>query len=261
MSKETLNPLASGQQQVKKACDALGLDPAVYELLKEPQRIIEITIPVRMDDGSIKTFKGYRSAHNDAVGPFKGGIRFHQNVNSDEVKALSLWMSIKCQVTGIPYGGGKGGITVDPSELSQRELEQLSRGWVRGMWKYLGEKVDVPAPDVNTNGQIMAWMQDEYNKLTGEQTIGVFTGKPLSYGGSQGRNEATGFGVAVTMREAFTALGKDLKGATVAVQGFGNVGKYSVKNIMKLGGKVVAVAEFEKGKGAFAVYKAEGFTF
>ena len=242
MSKETLNPLASGQKQVKIACDALGLDPAVYELLKEPQRIIEITIPVKMDDGSIKTFKGYRSAHNDAVGPYKGGIRFHQNVNSDEVKALSLWMSIKCQVTGIPYGGGKGGITVDPSELSQRELEQLSRGWVRGMWKYLGEKVDVPAPDVNTNGQIMAWMQDEYNKLTGEQTIGVFTGKPLSYGGSQGRNEATGFGVAVTMREAFTALGKDLKGATVAVQGFGNVGKYSVKNIMKLGGKVVAVA-------------------
>jgi len=261
MSKETLNPLASGQQQVKKACDALGLDPAVYELLKEPQRIIEITIPVRMDDGSIKTFKGYRSAHNDAVGPFKGGIRFHQNVNADEVKALSLWMSIKCQVTGIPYGGGKGGITVDPSELSQRELEQLSRGWVRGLWKYLGEKVDVPAPDVNTNGQIMAWMQDEYNKLSGEQTIGVFTGKPLSYGGSQGRNEATGFGVAVTMREAFKALGKDLKGATVAVQGFGNVGKYSVKNIMKLGGKVVAVAEFEKGKGAFAVYKEAGFTF
>ena len=261
MSKETLNPLASGQKQVKIACDALGLDPAVYELLKEPQRIIEISIPVKMDDGSIKTFKGYRSAHNDAVGPYKGGIRFHQNVNSDEVKALSLWMSIKCQVTGIPYGGGKGGITVDPSELSQRELEQLSRGWVRGMWKYLGEKVDIPAPDVNTNGQIMAWMQDEYNKLTGEQTIGVFTGKPLSYGGSQGRNEATGFGVAVTMREAFTALGKDLKGATVAVQGFGNVGKYSVKNIMKLGGKVVAVAEFEKGKGAFAVYKAEGFTF
>ena len=152
MSKETLNPLASGQQQVKKACDALGLDPAVYELLKEPQRIIEITIPVKMDDGSLKTFKGYRSAHNDAVGPFKGGIRFHQNVNADEVKALSLWMSIKCQVTGIPYGGGKGGITVDPSELSQRELEQLSRGWVRGLWKYLGEKVDVPAPDVNTNG-------------------------------------------------------------------------------------------------------------
>ncbi|MDU1910343.1 Glu/Leu/Phe/Val dehydrogenase [Fusobacterium sp.] len=261
MVKETLNPLLSAQAQVKKACDALGADPAVYELLKEPQRIIEISIPVKMDDGSLKTFKGYRSAHNDAVGPFKGGIRFHQNVNADEVKALSMWMSIKCQVTGIPYGGGKGGITVDPSELSQRELEQLSRGWVRGMFRYLGEKMDIPAPDVNTNGQIIAWMQDEYNKLAGEQTIGVFTGKPLSYGGSAGRNEATGFGVAVTMRETFKALGKDLAKATVAVQGFGNVGKFSAKNVIKLGGKVVAVAEFEKGKGAFAIYKAEGFTF
>ncbi|CEM62274.1 Glu/Leu/Phe/Val dehydrogenase [Treponema phagedenis] len=261
MSKETLNPLANAQAQVKKACDALGADPAVYELLKEPQRMIEISIPVKMDDGSVKTFKGYRSAHNDAVGPYKGGIRFHPNVNSDEVKALSIWMSIKCQVTGIPYGGGKGGITVDPSELSQRELEQLSRGWVRGMYKYLGEKVDVPAPDVNTNGQIMAWMQDEYNKLTGEQTIGVFTGKPVTYGGSQGRTEATGFGVAVTMREACKVLGMDLKKSTVAVQGFGNVGKFTVKNIMKLGGKVVSVAEFDKKEGTYAIYKEGGFTF
>lgn len=261
MSKETLNPLLNAQAQVKKACDALGANPAVYELLKEPQRIIEISIPVKMDNGTIKTFKGYRSAHNDAVGPYKGGIRFHPDVNADEVKALSIWMSIKCQVTGIPYGGGKGGITVDPSELSKRELEELSRGYVRGMYRYLGEKLDIPAPDVNTNGQIMAWMQDEYNKISGEQGIGVFTGKPLTYGGSQGRNEATGFGVAVIMRESFKALGKDLKGSTVAVQGFGNVGKFTVKNIMKLGGKVVAVAEFEKEKGAYAVYKAEGFTF
>ena len=261
MSKETLNPLANAQAQVKKACDALGTDPAVYELLKEPQRMIEISIPVKMDNGTIKVFKGYRSAHNDAVGPYKGGIRFHQNVNADEVKALSIWMSIKCQVTGIPYGGGKGGITVDPSELSQRELEQLSRGWVRGLYKYLGEKVDVPAPDVNTNGQIMAWMQDEYNKLTGEQTIGVFTGKPLTYGGSKGRNEATGFGVAVVMREACKALGMDLKKSTVAVQGFGNVGKFTVKNIIKLGGKVVAVAEFDKKEGTYATYKESGFTF
>ena len=261
MSKETLNPLANAQAQVKKACDALGTDPAVYELLKEPQRMIEISIPVKMDNGSVKVFKGYRSAHNDAVGPYKGGIRFHQNVNADEVKALSIWMSIKCQVTGIPYGGGKGGITVDPSELSQRELEQLARGWVRGLYKYLGEKVDVPAPDVNTNGQIMAWMQDEYNKLTGEQTIGVFTGKPLTYGGSKGRNEATGFGVAVVMREACKALGMDLKKSTVAVQGFGNVGKFTVKNILKLGGKVVAVAEFDKKEGTYATYKESGFTF
>lgn len=261
MNKENLNPLISAQANLKKSCDALGTDPAVYELLKEPQRIIEITIPVKMDDGTLKTFKGYRSAHNDAVGPFKGGIRFHPNVNADEVKALSIWMSIKCQVTGIPYGGGKGGITVDPSELSPRELEQLSRGWVRGMFNYLGEKVDIPAPDVNTNGQIMAWMQDEYNKLAGKQTVGVFTGKPLSYLGSKGRNEATGFGVAVIMREAFKALGKDIKGAKIAVQGFGNVGKFTVKNAIALGGKVVAVAEWTKEKGAFALYKEEGFTF
>ena len=145
--------------------------------------------------------------------------------------------------------------------MSQRELEQLSRGWVRGLYKYLGEKVDVPAPDVNTNGQIMAWMQDEYNKLTGEQTIGVFTGKPLTYGGSKGRNEATGFGVAVIMREACKAIGMDLKKATVAVQGFGNVGKFTVKNIIKLGGKVVAVAEFDKKEGTYATYKESGFTF
>ncbi len=261
MSKETLNPLVSAQANLKKSCDALGADPAVFELLKEPQRIIEISIPVKMDDGSIKTFKGYRSAHNDAVGPFKGGIRFHPNVNADEVKALSIWMSIKCQVTGIPYGGGKGGITVDPSELSERELEQLSRGWVRGMFRYLGEKLDIPAPDVNTNGQIMAWMQDEYNKLAGEQTVGVFTGKPLTYLGSKGRNEATGFGVAVTMREAFKAIGSHISRGTTAVQGFGNVGKFTVKNILKLGGKVVAVAEWEKEKGAYAVYKEAGFTF
>lgn len=261
MNKENLNPLISAQANLKKSCDALGADPAVYELLKEPQRIIEITIPVKMDDGTLKTFKGYRSAHNDAVGPFKGGIRFHPNVNADEVKALSIWMSIKCQVTGIPYGGGKGGITVDPSELSPRELEQLSRGWVRGMFNYLGEKVDIPAPDVNTNGQIMAWMQDEYNKLAGKQTVGVFTGKPLTYLGSKGRNEATGFGVAVIMREAFKALGKDIKGAKIAVQGFGNVGKFTVKNAIALGGKVVAVAEWTKEKGAFALYKEEGFTY
>lgn len=243
MSKETLNPLASGQQQVKKACDALGLDPAVYELLKEPQRIIEITIPVRMDDGSIKTFKGYRSAHNDAVGPFKGGIRFHQNVNSDEVKALSLWMSIKCQVTGIPYGGGKGGITVDPSELSQRELEQLSRGWVRGMWKYLGEKVDVPAPDVNTNAQIMSWIVDEYSTLKGEWSPGIVTGKPIEVGGSLGRNEATGRGCLIALQSYLAKKNLDIKNLTVAVQGFGNVGSVGARLIAQAGAKVVAIGD------------------
>ena len=170
MSKEILNPLESAQKQVKDACDALGYGESVYELLKEPKRFIEVSIPVKMDDGSVKVFKGYRSMHSDAVGPGKGGIRFHPDVNPDEVKALSVWMTFKCCVTGIPYGGGKGGITVDPSTLSQGELERLSRGYIQGRYKYLGEKIDIPAPDVNTNGQIMAWMVDEYCKLTGGQS-------------------------------------------------------------------------------------------
>lgn len=260
MSKETLSPLLNAQLQVKKACEILGLDDRYYEILKEPKRIIEISIPVKMDDGSLKVFKGYRSAHNDAVGPSKGGIRFHPAVNADEVKALSIWMTFKCCVTGIPYGGGKGGITVDPSELSERELEQLSRGYVRGIHKYLGEKVDIPAPDVNTNGKIMSWMMDEYCKLTGEQTIGVFTGKPIEFGGSQGRTAATGLGVAIIARENLKSIGKDMKGAKIAVQGYGNVGKYSVKNFIALGAKVVAVAEWTKAEGTYALYKEEGFT-
>ncbi|NLL92187.1 MAG: Glu/Leu/Phe/Val dehydrogenase [Ruminococcaceae bacterium] len=255
------NPLESAQLQVKHACDVLGLEPAVYELLKEPLRVIEISIPVRMDDGSTKVFKGYRSLHNDAVGPGKGGIRFHPAVNLDEVKALSIWMTFKCGVTGIPYGGAKGGVTVDPRKLSQRELENLSRGYIRGLHKYLGEKIDIPAPDVGTNGQIMAWMVDEYCKLTGNFAVGVLTGKPVQWGGSLGRNEATGFGVAVTAREAAAKMNFDLSGAKVAVQGFGNVGSYTVKNFIKLGGKVVSIAEWEPKNGTYAIYNEDGFSF
>ncbi|NMA84234.1 MAG: Glu/Leu/Phe/Val dehydrogenase, partial [Epulopiscium sp.] len=230
MTVENLNPLENAQRQVKMACDALGLEPSVYELLKEPQRVIEISIPVKMDDGTVKVFKGYRSVHNDAIGPAKGGIRFHPGVNLDEVKALSVWMTFKCCVTGIPYGGGKGGICVDPKTLSKGELERLSRGYMVGLYKYLGEKIDIPAPDVNTNGQIMAWMVDEYNKLTGHHAVGVLTGKPVEWGGSKGRTEATGFGVAVIAREAARELGIAMEKATVAVQGFGNVGSFTVKN-------------------------------
>ena len=233
-----LNPFENAQKQVKDACDRLGLEPAVYELLKEPQRFIEVSIPVKMDDGSIKIFKGYRSMHNDAIGPTKGGVRFHPNVNPDEVKALSIWMTFKCCVTGIPYGGGKGGITVDPKTLSKGELERLSRGYIDGIYKLIGEKVDIPAPDVNTNGQIMAWMVDEYNKLMGTSAIGVITGKPVGFGGSLGRTEATGFGVSVVAREAAKKLGINMKGAKVAIQGFGNVGSYTVKNVQGQGAKV-----------------------
>lgn len=255
------NPLESAQLQVKHACDRLGLDPAVYELLKEPQRVIEVSIPVKMDDGSLKTFKGYRSLHNDAIGPGKGGIRFHPGVNPDEVKALSIWMTFKCGATGTPYGGGKGGVTVDALSLSDNELEQLARGYIRGMHKYLGEKIDVPAPDVGTSGKVMAWMVDEFQKLTGHFELGVLTGKPVAWGGSLGRNEATGFGVAVVGREAAAKHEIKLDGARVAVQGFGNVGRYTVKNFMRLGGKVVAIAEWEPKDGTYAIYNEDGFDF
>lgn len=263
MATESLNPLVNSQRQLKSACDLLGVDPIVYELLKEPQRVIEITIPVKMDDGTVKVFKGWRSAHSSAIGPSKGGCRFHQNVCMDEVKALSLWMTFKCGIVGIPYGGGKGGVCVNPQELSQRELEQVARGYIRGIYKYIGEKIDIPAPDVNTNGQIMAWMADEYIKLNGEKMeIGFITGKPVAFGGSKGRNEATGFGVAVIAREFAAKNNVDMKKATVSVQGFGNVGRYTVKNIMRQGGKVVSIAEYDvSSKSTYAIYNEAGFNF
>lgn len=256
MSKENLSPLMAAQAQIKDACDQLGLENSVYELLKEPQRVIEISIPVKMDDGGVKIFKGYRSLHNNAVGPGKGGIRFHPAVNLEEVKALSIWMTFKCCVTGIPYGGAKGGITVNPKELSQGELERLSRGYIQGLYKYLGEKIDIPAPDVNTNGQIMAWMVDEYIKLTGKHEIGVITGKPVEFGGSKGRNEATGYGVGVTVREVAKKLNMKTEDLKVAVQGFGNVGSFSVKHTEKLGAKIVAI-----GLRNNAIYKEGGFKY
>lgn len=263
MATESLNPLVNSQKQLKSACDLLGVEPIVYEMLKEPQRVIEVTIPVKMDDGSTKVFKGWRSAHSSAIGPSKGGVRFHPNVNLDEVKALSLWMTFKCGIVGIPYGGGKGGVCCNPQELSQRELEQIARGYIRGIYKYIGEKIDIPAPDVNTNGQIMAWMTDEYIKLNGEKMeVGFITGKPVGFGGSKGRNEATGFGVAIIAREMAKAMGLDIKTSTVAVQGFGNVGRFTVKNVQRQGGKVVAVAEYDiASKRTYAIYNEAGFDF
>ena len=263
MATESLNPLVNSQKQLKSACDLLGVEPIVYELLKEPQRVIEVSIPVKMDNGEVKVFKGWRSAHSSAIGPSKGGIRFHPDVCLDEVKALSLWMTFKCGVVGIPYGGGKGGVSCNVNELSQRELEQIARGYIRGIYKYLGEKIDIPAPDSGTNGQIMAWMTDEYIKCNGDKMeIGFITGKPLGFGGSKGRNEATGFGVAVIAREMAAKMGIDMKKATVAVQGFGNVGRYTVKNVERQGAKVIAVAEFDpKQKKTYAIVKEDGIDF
>lgn len=261
MERENLNPLENAQRQIKMACDKLGLNPAAYEILKEPQRVIEISIPIKMDDETVKVFKGYRSLHNDAIGPGKGGIRFHPDVNLDEVKALSIWMTFKCCVTGIPYGGAKGGITVNPKELSEGELERLSRGYIQGIYKYLGDRIDIPAPDVNTDGKIMAWMVDEFNKLSGHHEIGVITGKPVLWGGSEGRNEATGIGVAYTVREALKKYNINIKDATIAVQGFGNVGSFTVKNIQRLGANIVAIAHHNKEIGAYAIYNKDGLDF
>lgn len=249
--------LLNAQLQVKQACEKLGLEDHIYSLLKEPQRVLEVSIPVKMDDGTYKVFKGYRSQHNNAMGPYKGGIRFHPNVDMNEVKALSIWMTFKGGVMGVPYGGGKGGVTVDPKTLSQGELERLSRGYIDLTYKYLGEKMDIPAPDVGTNGQIMAWMTDEYIKLTGDYNLGVITGKPVEWGGSLGRTDATGYGVAVVAREILNKKGIEAKSATAALQGFGNVGTYSGKYLQEQGIKVLAVAGHEKGV-EFAIYNQNG---
>ena len=240
MAKETLNPFEIAQKQVKSACDKLNADPAVYEILKNPMRVLEVSFPVRLDDGTVKTFIGYRSQHNNAVGPFKGGLRFHPDVTKDEVKALSTWMTFKCSVAGIPYGGGKGGMAIDPKDYSKAELERISKGFATAISPIIGEKVDIPAPDVNTNGQIMSWMVDAYEKVAGKSTKGVFTGKPLEFGGSLARTEATGYGVQLTAKKALAKLNMDVKGATYAVQGFGNVGFYTAYYAHKDGAKIVA---------------------
>jgi len=253
MAKETLNPFEIAQKQVKSACDKLNADPAVYEILKNPMRVLEVSFPVRLDDGTVKTFIGYRSQHNNAVGPFKGGLRFHPDVTKDEVKALSTWMTFKCSVAGIPYGGGKGGMAIDPKDYSKAELERISKGFATAISPIIGEKVDIPAPDVNTNGQIMSWMVDAYEKVAGKSTKGVFTGKPLEFGGSLARTEATGYGVNLIAKKALAKLNIDVKGATYAVQGFGNVGFYTAYYAHKDGAKIVAFSNTD-----VAIYNENG---
>jgi glutamate dehydrogenase len=242
---KTLNPFEIARKQLKEACEALGEEKIVYEILSEPERILKVNIPVKMDDGSIKTFIGYRVQHNDASGPTKGGIRFHPNVNEDEVKALATWMTFKCGVVGLPYGGAKGGVTVDPSGMSKNELERLSRGYVRAIAPIIGERRDIPAPDVNTNAQVMAWMVDEYSQLRGVGTTlsATFTGKPVEFGGCLARKEATGYGIALIAREAAKYKELNIKDLKVAVQGFGNVGSYTAMYLQELGATVIAVSD------------------
>lgn len=237
------NILESTQEVVHEALEKLGYPEEMYELLKEPLRMLTVRIPVRMDDGSTKIFTGYRAQHNDAVGPTKGGIRFHPSVTEVEVKALSVWMSLKAGIVDLPYGGGKGGIVCDPREMSFREIERLSRGYVRAISQIVGPTKDIPAPDVFTNSQIMAWMMDEYSRIDEFNSPGFITGKPLVLGGSHGRETATAKGVAIMIREASLRRGIELKGARVVVQGFGNAGSFLSKFMHDAGAKVIAVSD------------------
>ncbi|MGI2329260.1 Glu/Leu/Phe/Val family dehydrogenase [Planococcus sp. YIM B11945] len=240
---ENLNLLTSTQEVIKTALDKLGYEESMYELLKEPMRILEVRIPVRMDDGNTKVFTGFRAQHNDAVGPTKGGIRFHPDVNREEVMALSMWMTLKCGIVELPYGGAKGGIICDPREMSMHEIEKLSRGYVRAISQFVGPNKDIPAPDVFTNSQIMAWMFDEYSKIDEFNSPGFITGKPIVLGGSQGRDKATAQGVTICIYEAAKKRGLDIKDARVVIQGFGNAGSFLAKILYDAGAKIVGISD------------------
>ena len=245
--KTPFNPFEMAQAQFDKAADVLGLDPATRDLLRFPLREYHVAIPVRMDDGSVKVFRGFRVQHNDSRGPCKGGIRFHPHETADTVRALAMWMTWKCAVVDIPLGGGKGGVICDPHHLSAREQEGICRGWIRQVAKNVGPVNDVPAPDVMTTPQHMLWMLDEYETLAGGKYPGFITGKPVGSGGSLGRTEATGYGVIFTLREALKELGIDIKKTKAAVQGFGNVAQYAIKLYTQLGGKVVCCSSWDQG--------------
>ncbi len=238
---------AVAQQQFDLAAKRLNLDPGIAAVLREPRRQLTVHFPVRMDDGSTRVFEGHRVQHNLGRGPAKGGIRFHQDVNIDEVKALAMWMSWKCAVMDLPYGGGKGGVTVDPKQLSVGEIERLTRRFTTEIAVIIGPESDIPAPDVNTNSQTMAWMMDTYSMHAGHTVPGVVTGKPIALGGSKGRNEATARGAVICVREAASKIGLNLKGATVVVQGYGNAGSIAAKLISDLGAKVIAVSDSSGG--------------
>jgi glutamate dehydrogenase (NAD(P)+) len=259
MTKE-MNPFELAQAQFDQVAEQMNLDAAVRSMLRWPLREFRFQIPVRMDDGSIKVYFGFRVQHNDARGPAKGGIRFAADETLDTVRALATWMTWKCAVADIPLGGGKGGVVVDPATLSVGEKERLCREWIDAIWKNLGPRNDVPAPDVGTTPQMMGWMMDEYSKLRGEYVPGVITGKPIGGGGSEGRTAATGFGVVVTIREAMRHLGISAPGTTASIQGFGNVAQYAALTfIEQLGGRVIAVSCWDRhDKQAHTYTKEEG---
>jgi len=249
------NPFEIAQRQCDQCAGYLELDPNVHEIIRVPSREIHLYIPVRMDDNSVKVFKGFRVVHNDVLGPAKGGIRFHPEETIDTVRALAAWMTWKCALLNLPLGGGKGGVICNPKELSAGELERLSRGYVSQLWQFIGPEKDIPAPDVYTNSQVMAWMMDEYSKIAGKNQFGVITGKPPQIGGSLGRNDATARGGLYVLREAAKTCKIDLANATLAIQGYGNAGYY-VAHLAKnlFGSRIVAISD---SKGA--IFSPEGF--
>ena len=256
---EQINAFEMAQKQFDGVAKQLHLDPNIAEILRWPAREFSFRIPLRMDDGSLKVYQGFRVQHNDARGPNKGGIRFAANETMDTVRALATWMTWKCAVADIPLGGGKGGIVVDPSTLSLTEKESLCRGWVQAMWKNIGPRNDVPAPDIGTTPQMMGWMMDEYSRLVGQYTPGVFTGKPVGGGGSLGRTEATGYGVIYTIREAMKHLNLDSKKSVVALQGFGNVSQYAAIGFIEiLGGTVACVSCYDRHDKKAYTYSKKG---
>jgi glutamate dehydrogenase (NAD(P)+) len=260
MSQEkAFNPFAVAQKEFDRIADLIGLDAGARQLLRSTQREYHFQIPVRMDDGSVKVFPGYRIQHNDARGPCKGGVRFHPQETVNTVRALAMWMTWKCAVANLPLGGGKGGVICDPHDLSPREQELLCRGWVRQASGNVGPVRDIPAPDMMTNAQHMLWMLDEYEVITGGHYPGAITGKPVGMGGSLGRTQATGYGVIYTLREALKELDLDPAQTTASVQGFGNVAQYAIELYQRLGGRVTCVSCWDqKDETSYSYVKPEG---
>jgi len=255
MAKQAYNPFQMAQAQFDRVADILDMESPVRDLLRNPMREYHVAIPVRMDDGGVQVFRGFRVQHNDARGPAKGGIRFHPLETADGVKALAMWMTWKCSVVDIPLGGGKGGVVCDPHHLSLREQEQVCRGWVRQLARDIGPFRDVPAPDVMTNAQHMLWMLDEYETITGAKYPGFITGKPVGMGGSLGRTEATGYGLIFTVREALRQMGIKMENTTASVQGFGNVAQYAIRLYHQLGGKTLCVACWDQSDQVSYAYR------